>query len=181
MTFAIDFHGIDLIRGRDCVVFSKGDGYAMSVSSAMLAGGWVGGQGAQWDAYTDPDSPILTYSSGLFGGFMLWGSDEVGDQYTSMTQQPLYYGFGVLMAGRAIMSTVAYEHYTYASRLAGGPYVSLVYTPNAPLFMSLRGYWTIEDELSLSGNPSAPALSCGVVVQLPKLVNQFRLGIQTKL
>jgi hypothetical protein len=181
MSFQIDFQGIDLIRGRDCVVFSKGDGYSMSVSQEMLSGGWVGGQGAQWDTYTDPDNPILTYSSGLFGGFMLWGSDEAADQYTAMTQQPLYYGYGVLMAGRAIISTIAYEQYTYASRMMGGPFVSIVYTPNQPLFMSLRGYWTNEDELTLSASPLAPALYCGVVSQLPKAVNQYYLGVQTKL
>jgi hypothetical protein len=177
----VDFGGIDLIRGRDCTVFAKGDSYSMSVSQSMLAGGWVGGQGWQWDVYTDPDNPIVTYSSGLFGGFMLWGSDEAADQYTAFTQQPLYYGYGVLMAGRAIISTIAYELYTYASRHAGGPFVPLVYTPNVPLYMSLRGYWTLEDELTLSGSPLAPALSCGVVAQVPQLVNEFYLGIQTKL
>lgn len=176
----LDFHGIDLIRGRDCVVFFKGDGYTISVSSAMLSGGWVGGQGVQWGSYSDPDNPIITYSSGLFGGFMLWGSNEAADQYTAMTGQYLTYGYGVLMAGRAIISTIAYEQYTYASRHVG-PLVPLTYNPNDPLYMSLRGYWTKEDELTLSGSPLAPALACGFVCQLPKAVNEFRLGVQTKL
>jgi len=180
MALTIDFGGIDLIRGRDCVVFSKGDAYSMPVSAAMLSGGWVGGQGAQWTTYSNPDRPTLTYSAGLFGGFMLWGSNEAADQYTAFTGQPLYYGYGVLMAGRAIISTIAYEQYTYASRISG-PLVPLVYTSNAPLFMSLRGYWSIENELTLSGSPLAPALPCGVVAQLPKAVNEFRLGVQTKL
>lgn len=178
--FQIDFGGIDLIRSRDCVVFTKGDASTFSVSRAMLSGGWVGGQGAQWDNFTDPDNPILTYSSGLFGGFMLWGSSEVADQYTAMTNQYLYYGYGVLMAGRCIISTVAFEQYTYASRHAGGPFVPLTYSPSQPLFMSLRGYWTNEDELTLSGSGLAPALYCGLVVQVPQTVNEFRLGIQTK-
>lgn len=177
----IDFQGLDVLRSRDCVVFFKGDIYTMSVSAAMLAGGWVGGQGFQWDVYTDPDNPIVTYSSGLFGGLMLWGSNESADQYTAMTNQYLKYGYGVLMVGHAIISTIAFETYTYASRHVGGPFVPLVYTPNAPLFMSLRGYWTIEDELTLSADPRAPALSCGFVSQLPKQVNQMRLGIQIRI
>jgi hypothetical protein len=181
MSFVIDFHGIDMVRGRDCVVFAKGDAYTMTVSPAMLAGGWVGGQGAQWAAYTDPDKPLLTYSSGLFGGFMLWGSNEAADQYNAMTGQFLYYGYGVLMVGRALISTIAYEQYTYASRLAGPPYVPLVYGPANSLYMSLRGYWTKEDELTLSGSPLAPGLVCGFVCQLPKIVNEFRLGVQTKM
>jgi len=179
--FVIDFKGIDLLRSRDCVVFSKGDAYAVTVSQAMLDGGWVGGQGVQWGPYTDPDSPILTYSSGLFGGFMLWGSDETADQFTAMSSQFLYYDYGVVMAGRSIMSTLAFEKYTYASRLSGPPYVPITYNPCDPLFMSLRGYWTNQDELTLSGDPRAPALYCGLVSQVPKAVNQFYLGVQTKL
>jgi hypothetical protein len=176
----IDFQGIDLLRDRDCIVFSKGDAYAMTVSQAMLEGGWVGGQGVQWDVYTDPDTPILTYSSGLFGGFMLWGSNETADQLTAMTGQFLYYDYGVLMAGRAIISTRTYEQYTYASRLSG-PLVPLVYNASDPLYMSLRGYWTKEDELTLSGDPRAPALYCGLVSQVPNQYNQSYLGVQTKL
>lgn len=177
----VDFQGIDLIRGRDCVVFSKGDGYALSVSASMLAGGWVGGQGAQWDNFTSPDNPILTYSSGLFGGFMLWGSNEMADQYTAMTTQFLRYGYGVLMAGRAILSTVAFEQFTYASRTGGGGLVPITYSANNLLFMSSRGYWTQEDELTLTGSPLAPALPCGIVAQVPSVANRFYLGIQTKL
>lgn len=177
----IDFQGLDIVRGRDCVVFSKGDCYAMSVSSAMLAGGWVGGQGAQWSSFTDPDKPILTYSSGLFGGFMLWGSNEAADQYTAMTTQYLRYGYGVLMAGRSIMSTIAFEQFSYASRIGGGSLVPLVYSPNDLLFMSSRGYWTKEDELTMSGSSLAPAIPCGIVAQVPTAVNRFYLGVQTKL
>jgi hypothetical protein len=180
MVFTLDFGGIDLIRGRDCIVFSKGDGYVMPVSASMLSGGWVGGQGAQWDVYTNPDKPTLTYSAGLFGGVMLWGSNETADQYTAITNQYLTYGYGVLMAGRIILSTIAYEHYTYASR-TGGPLVPLVYSPSDPLYMSLRGYWTTEDELTIAGRPTAPALYCGFVAQVPQAVNNFYLGVQTKL
>jgi hypothetical protein len=177
----IDFQGLDVLRSRDCVVFFKGDVYTMSVSSAMIAGGWVGGQGFQWAPFTDPDNPIITYSSGLFGGLMLWGSNESADQYNAMTGQFLKYGYGVLMVGHGVISTIAFEQYTYASRLTAGPYVPLVYSPNQPLFMSLRGYWTHEDELTLSGDPRAPGLYCGFVSQLPKAVNMSRLGVQIRI
>lgn len=177
----LDFQGLDIPRSRDCVIFFKGDVYTMSVSSAMLAGGWVGGQGFQWDVYSNPDKPIVTYSSGQFGGVMLWGSSETADLFTAMTGQFFKYGYGVQMVGRAILSTIAYEQYTYASRHAGGPFVPIVYGPNDPLFMSLRGYWTKEDEINLSSDPRGSAILCGFVCQLPKSVNQMRLGVQTKL
>ena len=178
--FQIDFRGLDVLRSRDCVVFFKGDAYTVNVSNAMLQGGWVGGQGVQWSPYLNPDRPIVTYSAGLFCGIMLWGSDEAADQFIAMTGQFLKYGYGVFMVGRAIISTIAYEQYTYASRLAGPPFTKLTYQPNDPLFMSLRGYWTNEDELAQSGSPLAPGVVCGFVSQLPKDVNSFRLGIQTK-
>jgi hypothetical protein len=179
-SFAIDFHGIDLIRGRDCIVLSKGPAHNIAVDEAMIAGGWVGGQGVQWVA-ANVDEPTVTYSGGLFGGFLIWGSNESADQYTAMTgNQPLY-GHAVMMAGRSIISTSAYERYTYASRTGGGPLVPLVYHPQDALYFSLRGLWTNEDELSLSGSPLAPAVLTGFVCQLPKPVNQFYLGIHTRL
>jgi hypothetical protein len=179
-TYKIDFGGIDLLRSRDCVVFTKGETFAVAVSPAMIAGGWPGGQGVQWVNSTT-DEFTVTYSSGLFGGYLIWGSNESADQYTAMTGQQLTYGYAVMVAGRGLISTRSYEQYTYASRLAGPPYVPLVYAASDLLFFSLRGLWTIEDELSLSGSPLAPAMPTGVVAQLPKNVNEFFLGIQVTL
>ncbi len=176
----VNFKGLDLIRGRDCVVFIKGDTQTVAVSSALLAGGWVGGQGVQWSA-GGVDQPTVTYSKGLYGGFMLWGSDETADRYTAMTGQFLKYGYAVMMAGRALISTTAYEQYTYASRTGGGPLVPLTYQPSDVLYLSLRGYWTTEDELTISGDPLAPAFFTGFVAQIPKVNNQMRLGIQTSM
>lgn len=176
----IDFRGLDIIRGRDCTTFLQGSSHAFAIDPVMLAGGWVGGQGAQWVQSTK-DEPVLGYSTGLYGGFMLWGSDEQGDRYTAMTGQFLKYGYGVMVMGRALISTVAFEQYTYASRLGGGPFVPLIYTPGEPLFFSLRGYWTNEDELTLTVDSRAPAFFTGFVAQTPKANNQFRLGIQTGL
>ena len=178
-SFQIDFKGIDLIRGRDCIVFCKGPAHNVAIDSTLINGGWPGGQGAQWVASLD-DEPTVSYSSGGFGGFILWGSNESADQYTAMTGNQLEYGHVVMMTGRAVISTSSYERYTYASRLSG-PLVPLTYQAHQPLYFSLRGLWTNEKELSLSGSPLAPNLVTGFVCQLPKPVNQYFLGIHTKL
>ena len=74
----------ELFRGRDCVVLFAGDRQTVAVDAAMAAGGWPGGQGVMW---TDvlPDVRTVTYSNGLYGGFLVWGSDEVGDRHTAIT------------------------------------------------------------------------------------------------
>ena len=179
-TYKIDFGGLDLIRSRDCVVFVKGETFEVSVSPAMIAGGWAGGQGVQWTT-SSTDNFTVTYSSGRWGGFLIWGSDESADQYTAMTGQQITYGYAVMVAGRGLISTKSYEQYTYASRMAGGPFIPLVYEASDLLYFSLRGLWTIEDELTLSGSPLAPAMPTGVVSQVPKNVNEFFLGVQTTL
>jgi hypothetical protein len=177
-SFKIDFQGLDIVRGRDCVLFSKGDMHPVVVDPNMVAGGWPGGQGVQW-----VDSPVgeVSYSRGLYGGFLLWGSDESADQFVSMTRVQLVYPqSAVMVAGNAVMSTSSYEKYTYASRIAG-PLVPLVYAPKDPLFFSLRGLWTKEDELTLSGSPLAPAFFTGFTIQVPSPINQFFLGVQSSL
>ena len=179
-SFQIDFHGFDLIRGRDCVLFLKDDVFMVRLDEAMLQGGWPGGQGVQW-VNSDSDEFIVTYSSGLFGGFLLWGSDESADQFTAMTRQQVVYGDAVMCAGSALISTSSYERYTYASRIGGGPLVPLVYSVSDTLYFSLRGLWTKEDELTLSGSPLAPALNIGRTTQIPQPVNQLFMGIQVAL
>ena len=179
-SYKIDFGGLDLLRSRDCVVFVKGETFEVAVDPALVAGGWPGGQGVQWTSVAS-DAFTVTYSTGRFGGFLLWGSDESADQHTAMTGQQLTYGYAVMVAGRGLISTSSYERYTWASRTHGGPLVPLVYGANDLLFFSLRGLWTNEDELSLSASPLAPAPSSGVVAQVPKAVNEFFLGLQTTL
>ncbi len=151
----------------------------VTLSEAMIQGGWIGGQGVQW-VDSDTDDRVITYSMGLYGGFLIWGSDEMADRYTAMTKNQLVYGTAVMMVGRALISTLAYEKYTYASRLAG-PLVPLNYQSHDILYLSLRGLWTKEDELTLSGNPLAPAFFTGFVAQVPKASNQFQVGIQTSM
>lgn len=180
MSLLIDFRGIDLIRSRDCVVFVKGEAHMVALDQTIMDGGWIGGQGVQW-VNAMVDDPTVSYSSGLFGGFLLWGSDESADRFTAMTGNQIAYGHAVMMAGRALISTRAYESYTYASRSGPGPLVPLIYKAHDRVFFSLRGLWTNEDELTLSSNPLAPAFFTGVVSQVPKAINEFYLGIQTKL
>jgi len=175
-SFQIDFRGFDIIRGRDCVIFGKGDTHIVEIDAVMLAGGWDGGQGVQW-IDSSSEVPVVSYSNGLYGGFMIFGSSESADQYVSSTLNQVVYQTGVMMAGNAIISTFTYEKYTYLSRIGPGPLVPLVYSPGNPLYFSKRGLWTKEAEGTLLG----PNFFTGFVVQSPMPINQFFLGIQTSL
>jgi hypothetical protein len=169
----------EIFRSRDCIVLFKGDTQTVAVSQAMVDGGWPGGQGVQWvDAASD--DRVVTYSTGLYGGFLLWGSDEVGDRYTAITSSQPHYRYATMFSGGCLISTTSYEQYTYASRLAG-PLVPLVYNPQDILYLSLRGLWTKEDELTIVVSPYAPAFFTGFVAQVPKAANGFFLGIQTSM
>jgi hypothetical protein len=170
----------EIIRARDCIVFFKGDSQTVVVSQDMVNSGWTGGQGVQW-VDSNIDERVVTYSSGHYGGFLVWGSDEPSDQFTAMTRQQPQYRYAVMLSGGALMSTVSYERYTYTSRTMGGPTVPLVYQPNDILYLSKRGLWTNEDELTLSMDPQAPCFFTGFVAQIPKASNNFYLGIQTSM
>lgn len=170
----------EIFRSRDCVVLFKGDSTTVTVDTAMVAGGWAGGQGVQWVGATQDDR-VVTYSSGLYGGFLVWGSDEVGDRFTAITNQQTAYRYATMFFGGNLMLTSTYERYTYASRIGGGALVPLVYQPNEVLYLSLRGLWTKEDELTITGNPLAPAFFVGFVAQVPKVLNKFWLGVQTSM
>lgn len=168
----------EILRSRDCVLLVKGDIYAVTVSQAMVNGGWPGGQGVQWVDVT-VDDRVVTYSSGRFGGFLLWGSDEPADRFTAMTRQSPTYAYGVMVSGASLISTSTYEKYTYASRIGAGPLVPLLYGSQDELYFSLRGLFTKEDELTISGDSRAPALPVGFVAQVPRASNGMFLGIQT--
>lgn len=169
----------EIIRSRDCVVFFYGDRQTVTVDQTMVTLGWPGGQGVQW-VNASTDDRVVTFSKGLYGGFLIWGSDESGDKFTAMTRQQPYWRYATMFSGGCLLSTTSFEKYTYASRLAG-PLVPIVYKPNDPLFFSLRGLWTNQDELTLSADPLAPAFFTGFVAQVPKVVNNFFMGIQTSL
>jgi hypothetical protein len=174
----------ELVRGRDVILFRKGENYPVSVTPAMAAGGWPGGQGVQWAAGA-PNEFTVTYSDGLVAGFLLWGSNESADQFTAVTGNQPHYRFATMMSGGALYATTSYERFTYASRIGGGPGVPIVYGYNDGLFMSLRGLWTKEDEWVLSSDPRGslfdnpvPGVS-GMVVHPPTSQNQFFMTIQT--
>lgn len=168
------------VYSRDCIVHFKGDSTTVTVSAAMVAGGWAGGQGVQWDGVV-ADDRVVTYSTGLYGGFLVWGSEETGDKYTAITDQQKVYKHATMFFGGCLISTSSYERYTYASRIGGGPLVPLIYASNDILYLSRRGLWSKEDEMTLAGDPNAPAFFTGFVSQLPKQVNNFFLGIQTSM
>ena len=175
----------EIIRGRDCILFFKSDSHVVTVGDEMLAGGWAGGQIATWkDVGTDERT--VTYSNGYYGGVLIWGSNESADQWTAMTGQQLTARTAVMFAGGNLLSTSSYERYTWTSRRdhainPANPLIPIIYQPNSILFASLRGLWTTEDELSLSGSLLAPCFFTGMVLQVPKLLNNYFLGVQTGL
>jgi hypothetical protein len=169
-----------LPRTRDCVATMKGDAYPVTISDAMAAQGWRGGQGVMW---TDPtkDEFLVTLSDGLYAGFMLWGSDEQSDQFTSATRNQPHYRIGTCCAGGWVIYTVAFERYTWLSRQAG-PLVEIDYHSSDRLVFSNRGYWTKEDEWTLSGDPRAPNnYFIGFVSQPPTPENGYYLTVQTSI
>ena len=173
----------ELFRTRDCVVFVKSETLPVSVDTGMITSGWTGGVGVTFAPITQ-DEILVTRSNGLGGGFMLWGSDESSDQYTSMTESQPYYGYATMGMGAWLIATVSFERYTYASRSGMGPLVPLLYSSSDRLLFSLRGYWTNEDEWSLSGDPRAPNDNVVGFVAQPPVVSPtgiFYLTVQTDL
>ena len=172
---------MEILRSRDCLVLSKGDAYTTVVSEAMSLGGWIGGQGVQWTTPVN-NEPKVDYSDGLYAGFVLWGSDEDADKFTAMTRQYPTYRYAVVGAGGWIISTRAFEKYTYLSRTGGGPLVPIVYSGSDRLVFSLRGFWTTEDEWSLSLDPRAPNnYYIGFVVQPPSPITSDFITIQVSI
>ena len=113
------------------------------------------------------DEFLVTYSNGLYAGFLLWGSDESSDQFTAMTRNQPAYQFTTIGAGGWVIMTTSFEQYTYASRQSG-PLVPIVYTASDRLVFSNRGFWTNQDEMTLSGDPRAPNnYYIGFVIQPP--------------
>lgn len=168
------------IRDRDCIILVKGDTYPVTVDDILSVQGWKGGQAVQWVGSLQ-DEFLVTQSNGYYAGFMLWGSNESSDQFTSMTQNQPYYRFGTVGAGGWHILTTSFERYTYASRQSGPP-VPIVYHASDRLLFSLRGYWTTEDEWTLSGDSRAPnTYFIGFVTQAPSSLTNFYMGIQVSI
>jgi len=171
----------DFPRTRDSIILVKGDAYAVAVDPSLAASGWRGGQGVQWTPSTK-DLPTVKMSDGYYAGFALWGSDESADQFTSMTRQFPTYQYLVFGAGGWLISTSTYEKYTYLSRIGGGPLVPIVYSASDRLVFSLRGYWTKEDEWTLSGDPRAPnSYYIGFCAQAPSPSTDGYMTIQVSI
>ena len=169
---------MELIRARDVVTLVKGQTFPVGLSQRLLSLGWAGGQGVMWQ-----DSPYdvfqVDFSDGTPNGFLLWGSNEVADQFTAYTGNQPTYNFAVLCYGTWLISTSSFERYTYQSRMAG-PLVPITYSPSDRLLFSLRGLWTNQDEWSLSGDPRAPnRYFVGYVTEAPGATNNNYLTFQT--
>lgn len=159
----------ELSRTRDVEVLFKGDAYPVRIDATMQAQGWQGGQGVKWTG-SPKDEFLVTYSDGLYGGFLLWGSNEDSDVYTAMTGQQVAYGYGILCTGGWVMTTRTFELYTYASRTGPGPLVPITYTVGERLVFSLRGWFTNEDEWTEAGDPRAPnGFFIATVIRAPVL------------
>jgi hypothetical protein len=161
------------VRDRDVIVFSKGPSFTVQIDATLKAQGWAGGQGVQWSDDPNSDTFIVTVSAGLPGGFLLWGANETADQFISYTQNQPTYSFATYCFGPWTISTRTYEIYTHASRMVG-PLVPITYVAGQPLFFSLRGLFTNEDESSLG-------FVVGAVMQVPSAsLNQSYLGVSTQ-
>lgn len=169
---------LEIFRTRDTVVFTKGPSYAVRASPALIQNGWRGGQGLAW-IDNGAEFTVTFADGGRSSGFALWGSDEDSDQFISMVENQPTYGYVVLCSGSWIFSTRTYEIYTYSSRIVP-PLVPIAYQPGQKLFWSLRGFWTIEDEWTLSGDIRAPNEDpSGFVAQVPSPIINNYLTVQT--
>jgi len=167
-------------RNRECVVLFKGDAYPVEIDNTLAATGWPGGQGVLW-ASNLKDGFFVRQSDGLYSGFLLDGSNESGDQLTGLTRSQPIYKIGTLCAGGWLIMTSTFERYTYASRLVP-PLVPITYRESDRLVFSNRGWWTNEDEWTLSGDPRAPnTYYIGFVCQVPTAANGYFMTLQTSI
>jgi hypothetical protein len=169
---------MDIPRTRDVIVLVKDLSFPVMVTDAVVQAGWVGGVGVTWAPSPD-DNFLATFSDGTYGGFLLWGSNETADQFSAYTGNQPTYKFGVACTGTWVISTIAFEKYTLQSRLIP-PLVQNVYTVGQRLRFSLRGFWTPQDEWTISGDPRAPNnFLVGSIVQAPNPSNSNYLMVQT--
>lgn len=172
----------EIFRTRDVVVHFKGDAFPVAIHPTLLTSGWPGCQGVRWTSSPEDDFMVTT-SDGIYGGFLLWGSDEMPDRLTGMQVQQLVYGYGILCVGGWLLSTSTYERYTWDSRNGiGPPNVPIVYHVGERLVFSNRGWWTNQDEWTKTGDPRAPnTFYVASVVQVPRPENNDFLVLQTSI
>ena len=140
-------------NNRDCVLFHKGDTMPIKISATLATRGWVGGAFVRWGD-DGTGEPGVDLANGTYCGFLPFGSNESGDQYTAITQTNVRSRTVSLYFGGNFLATTSYERYTYASRHGGGPLVPLVYSVQQFLYVSENGLLTNQDE-------SDPAVNAG--------------------
>jgi len=173
---------MEVVRTRDVVIFVSDLTIPVMLDDAMIQAGWVGGTGVRWVPSPD-DNFLATTSDGTYGGFLIDGSSEETNQYSSYTNNQLTYRFGVVGTGTWVISTIAFEKYTLQSRLAP-PLVPNIFIVGQRLTFSLRGLWTPQlvpfDEWSIIGDPRAPNnFLVGSIIQAPGPENNYYLTVQT--
>lgn len=143
---------------RDLVILHKGDTITLKVYDGVVSGsvvslssGWDGGQFLRW--YDDGSGELtVTIANGMYCGFAPFGSEEAGDQFTSISESDLTYDKVVMYFGGNVFYTRTYETETYDSR-NGGAYALQTYTANQVLYVSENGKITTEDESDPGVNP----------------------------
>lgn len=146
------FNNLSQYLNRDCAVLHKGIMWTPKLSANLIKRGWQGGEMAR---FVDDGSgePVIDIGNGIFSGFMPFGSNESGDQWTAMTGQNVRYGYAVMYFGGNIYYTQVYETQTYKSRHGLSATTYQTYTPNQPLYCSENGRITGEDESNTAVNP----------------------------
>lgn len=162
------------------------------ITNSLAASGWQGGQFCRW--VTDPSGqPTVDIADGRHCAFFPFGSNETGDQLTSITTQSVTYKFVTIFFGGNVFYTSVYEQYGYEARNGLGPMTPLVYLPNNPLFVSENGKITPEDESDMvifggtipnhtfpDGDPILVRFeSFGICVSPPSAATNSYLGVHT--
>ena len=136
---------------RDYAALHKGDSLPVKINAALAASGWAGSQFVRW---IDDGSgePCVTLADGRYCGFLPFGSNESGDQYTSITATATTYRSTTMFFGGNIGFSRIFETETYESR-HGGPLALQVYSVQRALYVSENGKITTENESDPAVNP----------------------------
>lgn len=189
--------GLKDALNRDLVILHKGDTITVAIYQGVAPGGvvnledgWSGGQFVRWvDAGTG--DLTVTLANGVYCGFMPFGSDELGDKYTTLTDSDQTYEKVVMYFGGNVVYTRTFETETYQSRHGLAPATPLVYHANQALYVSENGKATTEDESNPAVNPggnfpdgspiTVPFVFFGVCAVPPFLApnGSYYMGIQT--
>ena len=172
------------------MILKKGTTFTVKLSSALAKRGWAGGTFVRQIIDLTSLDTCVDIADGRYCGFFVFGSNESGDQYTSMTQNNVTYGYAVMFWSGNIVYTKTYETMGYMGRNSLGPPTTLVYLPGQPLYVSQNGLITNENESDTglfpahdfpNGDPMTPLSfnSFGSCLVAPSALNNSYLMIQT--